>query len=201
MQYFKQAKNSFLSIEEETEKVHLLDDEISISMTKKYKVLALALTLVLYFLLAPRLFGQIEPKQIEDKRFYTYRGLILKTAKEFKICPALVAATIKSESDFRPYVVSSTGARGLMQLMPSTARLLKVRNIHDPKDNIRGGVKYLKQLIQEFDGNVKLAIAAYNAGPGAVRKYGRKVPPYRETQRYVIKVLKYTKEFKEHFVM
>ncbi|MFH1874044.1 MAG: lytic transglycosylase domain-containing protein [Pseudomonadota bacterium] len=199
MKYFEQVKSKFIDLDEVTEKVHIIDDQIAANFKKRSKIIIFSFTLVLYFLLAPRLFGQIEPKEIEDQRFYNYRGLIIEVAKEFEISPALVAATIKSESNFRPYVVSSAGAKGLMQLMPSTARLLKVKNIQDPEDNIRGGTKYLKQLIQEFNGNVRLAIAAYNAGPGAVRKHGE-VPPYKETQRYVVKVLKYTKEFKEHFI-
>lgn len=112
------------------------------------------------------------------------------SARKFKLPVQLVTAIIKVESNFNPRAVSSEGARGLMQLMPSTARNLGVRNAFDITQNINGGCKYLKGLLEQFDGNLELAVAAYNAGPGAVEKYGR-VPPYKETQNYVKRVLAY----------
>ncbi len=116
--------------------------------------------------------------------------IIDDTAKKFKLSTQLVTAIIKVESNFNPRAVSSEGARGLMQLMPATAERLGVKNAFDIRQNINGGCRYLKGLVDRFDGNLELAVAAYNAGPGAVEKYG-KIPPYKETQNYVKKVLAY----------
>ncbi|WP_306288732.1 lytic transglycosylase domain-containing protein [Ruminococcus sp. SR1/5] len=106
----------------------------------------------------------------------------------------------KVESDFNPNVVSGAGASGIMQLMPSTAASLGVSNVFDPRENIMGGAKYVSQLIEQFKGysnGLELAIAGYNAGPGAVMKYGYQIPPYAETQAYVKKVLGYV-EIQQH---
>jgi soluble lytic murein transglycosylase-like protein len=101
--------------------------------------------------------------------------------------PALIEAIIANESGFDPNATSRAGARGLMQLMPQTAASLGVSDPYDPAQNVRGGIRYLRALLDRF-GNVELAIAAYNAGPGAVERYGG-VPPYAETQSYVRNVL------------
>jgi soluble lytic murein transglycosylase-like protein len=122
------------------------------------------------------------PLQLE-----AYQAAIDSAARQYRIDPALVRAVIHAESAFRPQAISSKGAMGLMQLMPGTAREMGVVNAMAPEQNIRGGVKYLALLLDENRGNLRLATAAYNAGPGAVKRYGG-VPPYQETQTYVRRV-------------
>lgn len=121
-------------------------------------------------------------------------ALIEKYANEAGLDPNFVKAVVKAESSFNPNATSSCGAQGLMQLMPSTAASLGVTDAYDPEQNIKGGVKYLKQMYEKF-GSYDLALAAYNAGPGAVQKYGG-IPPYSETQNYVKKINQYWNEYK-----
>jgi len=108
-------------------------------------------------------------------------------AQRHQVDPALVRALIHAESAFNPKARSNKGAQGLMQLMPATARELGVNNAMEPKQNISGGTKYIAQLLKRFNGNIKLATAAYNAGPNAVKKYNG-IPPYKETEVYVERV-------------
>jgi soluble lytic murein transglycosylase len=115
-------------------------------------------------------------------------GLIEAHAAANQIRSDLVRAVIQVESGFDPLAISPKGAMGLMQLMPDTARDLGVGNPFDPEQNIRGGSAYLRQLLDRYQGNEELALAAYNAGPEAVNRYGRQIPPYRETRSYVEKV-------------
>lgn len=117
-----------------------------------------------------------------------FEALVQEHAARQSLPPELVRAVIQVESGFNPKALSPKGAMGLMQLMPDTARELGVRNPWDPAENIRGGTAYLRQLLDKYDGRVELALAAYNAGPGAVDRYDQTVPPYRETQEYVRKV-------------
>ena len=121
--------------------------------------------------------------------------LIYISAARHGVDPALVRAVVKAESDYDAGAVSAVGARGLMQLMPETARLMGVNDIHDPEQNIDGGTRYLTRLLDRFDWEVALALAAYNAGEGAVRRHGG-VPPYSETQDFVEKVLGYYRDYR-----
>lgn len=114
-------------------------------------------------------------------------ALVVRAAQAQRLDPALVRAVVQAESGFNPRAVSPAGAKGLMQLMDSTAQALGVRDPFDPVQNVAGGTRYLRQMLDLF-GDERLALAAYNAGPGAVQRYGG-VPPYAETQRYVATVL------------
>jgi len=119
-----------------------------------------------------------------------YDGVIRGAARDATIQAALVRAVIVVESGFNPRAVSKKGAIGLMQLAPATARRYGVKNIYDPTENVRAGAHYLSDLLVRFDSNLELALAAYNAGEEAVERYGRHVPPYRETLAYVPSVMK-----------
>jgi soluble lytic murein transglycosylase len=115
-------------------------------------------------------------------------GYVDRFSRANDLPPALVHAIIKAESNGQRKAVSSKGAKGVMQLMPFTSKRLRVSDPFDPIENIEGGIKYIKELLVTFEGNLTNTIAAYNAGPGAVRKYGG-VPPYRETRLYVRRVM------------
>lgn len=116
--------------------------------------------------------------------------IIKRAAETYNIPEKLISSIIKQESNFNPTATSSAGATGLMQLMPGTAKYLGVTNSLDPEQNIMGGAKYISQMLSQFDGNIETALAAYNAGPGTVKKYDG-IPPYKETQNYVQKVMNY----------
>lgn len=119
-----------------------------------------------------------------------YDGVIGLAAKAATIQAALVRAVIVVESGFNPRAVSKKGAIGLMQLQPATARRYGVKNIYDPEQNVRAGAHYLSDLLARYDSNLELALAAYNAGEDAVERYGRRVPPFRETLAYVPSVMR-----------
>jgi soluble lytic murein transglycosylase-like protein len=116
-----------------------------------------------------------------------YDGIIQEAAEAYDVDPQLIRAVIRTESRFDPQATSPAGAQGLMQLMPFLSKELGVKDPLDPRDNIFGGVKYLRKLLNRHDGNVSLAVASYNAGPTAVKRY-KGIPPYKETRGYVKKV-------------
>ena len=126
----------------------------------------------------------LAPRVVRER----FESLVQEHASRNNLRPDLVRAVIQVESGFNPRARSPKGAMGLMQLMPATAQELGVQKPYDPDDNIRGGTIYLRRLLDRYDGNEQLALAAYNAGAGAVDKHGRAVPPYRETRDYVKKV-------------
>ena len=126
-------------------------------------------------------------RPVAPSRAQRFEPLIAEYAAVHDVRPDLVRAVIQAESAFNPAATSHKGAMGLMQLMPATAAELGVDDPYDPAQNIRGGVTYLRQLLDQFDGNEELALAAYNAGPGAVTRYGA-VPPYRETRDYIKRI-------------
>lgn len=116
-----------------------------------------------------------------------YEEIIQEAAKTYDLDAALIRAVMQAESAFHPYVVSRAGAEGLMQLMPDLAGEMGVIDAFDPRENIMGGARYLKQLLDQHNGNIALTLASYNAGPGNVRRYGG-VPPFKETRTYVKKI-------------
>jgi soluble lytic murein transglycosylase-like protein len=115
-------------------------------------------------------------------------NFIVESGKRNSVDPLLLYSIMHQESSFKPRAMSYKGARGLMQLMPPTAARFGVTNVWDPKQNIEGGARYMRFLLDLFDGDVRLALAGYNAGEGAVMKYGNRVPPYSETQEYVRRI-------------
>ena len=124
-----------------------------------------------------------------------YAPIIDTASRAYGVDKNLVHAVISAESAYNPVALSKAGAMGLMQLMPQTARRYGVKNIYDPSENIHGGVRYLKDLLVMFNGNVELAVAAYNAGENAVIRAGNRIPPYAETVHYVPKVLGFYRRF------
>ena len=149
-------------------------------------------------------YGKIKPVEEIDRPEYqskkvqlikpkSYRHIIFAKSKEYEIEPSLVYAVIRVESNWDTKALSRSGAKGLMQLMPSTAKEMNVKDPYDPEENIEGGIRYLKYLLDKFNGDITLALAAYNAGPNKVRKF-RGVPPIKETRRYVKKVLSFYNE-------
>ncbi len=141
----------------------------------------------------------VEPRmpKVSQRTIKLYNKQIVKVAKKYGIEPALVHAVILAESQYNADAISRRGAIGLMQLMPATAERYKVADSFDANQNIRGGAQYLRDLIKLFDGDLELAVAAYNAGEGAVIRNGRKIPPYPETVKYVPKVMSYYRKYQQ----
>lgn len=138
----------------------------------------------------PALYRPYRPSLTPGKRI-AYTSLIDQVAREIGLKPELLHAVIRAESSYDAAAVSHAGAGGLMQLMPATADRYGVRDRFDPAQNVRGGARYLRDLLKMFDRNLQLALAGYNAGENAVLQYDRSIPPYRETQEYVRRVMQY----------
>lgn len=126
--------------------------------------------------------------------YYPYRNVVVEACSIYRMDEALIRAVMEVESDYNRFAISSAGARGLMQLMPQTAKQLGVRNVWDPRQNVHAGTAYLKRFIGRFSGNMELALAAYNAGPNAVIAYGQ-IPPYPQTVNYVRKVMRLYRDY------
>ena len=138
----------------------------------------------------------VAPSDSSPARFNRYNDVIREAATLYQIPEELVRAVIKVESDYDPRAISRAGAQGLMQLMPETAQRMQVRDMMDPRENILGGVRYLRVLANMFNGNLQLTLAGYNAGENAVVKHGG-IPPFDETEDYVVKVLAYYRRYRE----
>lgn len=160
---------------------------VSVGMSKKFKTVKTEPKKDASEELSRRIPGPLKPSSSAGIP-KSYVEIINSACYRHGVDPSLVHAIIKVESDFNPYAMSRKGAMGLMQLMPQTAVELNVRNTFSPQDNIYGGVKYLRYLMDLYEGNLSLALAAYNAGETTVKRWGT-VPPIRETQNYVRKIL------------
>lgn len=144
--------------------------------------------------------GEFYKAQLKRQRKFALHlikiyDIIKKASYKHNVEEALIKAVVKAETGYDPYAVSYAGAEGIMQLMPETSNDLNVKNPFNPEDNIDGGTRYIKAMLEAFEGDIELAVAAYNAGPGNVRKYGG-IPPYKQTRAYVKKVMLFYKEYK-----
>ena len=137
---------------------------------------------------------RFRPARVNEGNRQRFTPDINRIAAQYRLEPALLHAVISAESSYNPWAVSPKGAMGMMQLMPGTADRFGVGNPYDPIANMHGGARYLRWLLDQFN-DTRLAVAAYNAGEGAVQRYGNQIPPYRETQDYVVKVLNYYQQY------
>ena len=139
--------------------------------------------------------GRTRLSRVNEGNRQRFTPDVNRIANQYRLEPALLHAVISAESAYNPWAVSPKGAMGLMQLMPGTADRFNVSNPYDPVANMHGGARYLRWLLDQFN-DTRLAVAAYNAGEGAVQKYGNQVPPYQETQTYVVRVLNFYQQYK-----
>ena len=142
----------------------------------------------------PRRAIQVNPAHRRE-----FGSLVSMTAKLHGLDPALLHAVVTVESGYNPKALSRKGAAGLMQMMPDTARRYSVDDVWDPRQNLNGGARYLRDLLSTFNNNLTLALAAYNAGPGAVIQHGNRIPPYPETHSYVPQVLQHYKLYADRY--
>ncbi len=167
--------------------------------SKRLQILALNMVGIALIYMLSFCYGKVDIKDVgAGNEMISYAEEINRAAETHDVNPALIAAVIHAESNFKIRAHSQVGAQGLMQIMPSTARMLGCRNSWDPAQNIFAGAKYLRQLMDRFNGNLAHAIAAYNAGPGAVSKHNG-IPPYKETRNYVKKVLGHYTRYQKIF--
>jgi soluble lytic murein transglycosylase-like protein len=139
---------------------------------------------------------KLDPSKMLQARTSEFDEMITEVARRNGVDEALLKAVVQTESNFTPTAVSSAGAKGLMQLMDGTAQHQGVANVFDPAENLTGGAKFLRQMLSRYQGNEVLALAAYNAGPGAVDQWGG-IPPYQETQTYIPRVLNLRDQYRE----
>ena len=153
--------------------------------------------------------GWVDPETVSKKKTNKhnwkanqkkYDNEIRLLAQHYRLPRELLHAVITAESAYDPHAVSRAGAVGLMQLMPATAERYGVKDRYNPTENMRGGVNYLHDLLKMFGNDYRLAVAAYNAGENAVKRYGRKIPPFKETQTYVKRVIKYYRQYKDNMI-
>jgi hypothetical protein len=149
--------------------------------------------------ITPRNYAQkairAKPLRVNEQNRQRFAADVNRIAAQYRLEPALMHAVISAESSYNPWAVSPKGAMGLMQLMPGTAERFGVSNPYDPVANMHGGARYLRWLLDRFN-DPRLAVAAYNAGEGAVQKYGNQIPPYQETQTYVVRVLDFYQRYR-----
>jgi soluble lytic murein transglycosylase len=136
----------------------------------------------------------IKAKKVQNRE-KKYDNIINELCKKYDVETSFIKAMVKTESDFDPYAVSKKGATGLMQLMPGKAKELSVRDSFDPKQNLDGGIRHVSYLLKKYEGDVKLTLAAYNAGENAVKR-NNGIPPFAETQNYIIKVLRLVEKYR-----
>jgi soluble lytic murein transglycosylase-like protein len=139
--------------------------------------------------------ARTRPFRVNEQNRQRFTPDVNRIAAQYRLDPALMHAVISAESSYNPWAVSPKGAMGLMQLMPGTAERFGVNNPYDPIANMHGGARYLRWLLDQFN-DTRLAVAAYNAGEGAVQKYGNQIPPYQETQTYVVRVLNFYQQYR-----
>jgi soluble lytic murein transglycosylase len=136
----------------------------------------------------------VKEKKVYSSQIYSpqsFEDIIRQASDRYGISFPLLKAIIKAESDFNPRAVSKKGAMGLMQIMPENIRAMNISNPFDPLENILGGARYFREMLDRFEGHLSLSLAAYNAGPTAVERYNNQIPPYKETENYIERVLKF----------